>query len=182
MKEGVKGFFRGLWKGLRGVVFKPPTGIIDGVSKFTEGIANNLVAEPGSSTSKSRPPRVFYGRQRIYKAYNLEEAAIFNEICKIKPKKYRNFTLMDCVFWKEVNKDPKKTSEGQKKKDDYFCFVIMLEELILFNTVTKKIIWRVKTVNYISHEQSQKVITIKEQHRKSVRQNFLIIYRKSFQR
>ncbi|EMD47039.1 vacuolar protein sorting-associated protein, putative [Entamoeba histolytica KU27] len=69
--KGVSGFVGGVGKGLIGVVLKPTGGVVDFVSKMTEGIAE----ESGDIIPRSRIPRVGNKRRRIM-SYNEEEAKI----------------------------------------------------------------------------------------------------------
>lgn len=51
------------------------TGIIDLASKTAEGLKNNL-SEVEVKEIKSRFPRVFYMKERIFKSYNLKDAEL----------------------------------------------------------------------------------------------------------
>ena len=55
-KENLKGFSKGIIKGLGGVVLKPISGVFDLVSKTTEGIKNNL---NGNIKGKILPKKIF---------------------------------------------------------------------------------------------------------------------------
>lgn len=45
MKSGVSGFVKGIFKGAKGLVIKPVAGVLDGVSKITEGVSNTFVSD-----------------------------------------------------------------------------------------------------------------------------------------
>mmetsp|Transcript_17068 Transcript_17068/g.26373 ORF Transcript_17068/g.26373 Transcript_17068/m.26373 type:complete len:94 (-) Transcript_17068:603-884(-) len=86
-REGVKGFMKGTFKGIRGVIVKPISGTLDFVMKTTEG-AQNMVRVGGrkrkheegradSSTAefefgvhKIRTFRPFYGKQQRLKSFH----------------------------------------------------------------------------------------------------------------
>lgn len=42
---GVSGFFKGMYGGAKGLVLKPVTGVLDGVSKIAEGASNTFVKD-----------------------------------------------------------------------------------------------------------------------------------------
>lgn len=100
-KDGVGGFFKGVVKGVTGLVVQPVTGVLDGVSKLTEGVSNNLNIdnEHDVRLDKSRYPRIFYGPQQIYKTYDERDAKIFRILGATK-KKYKIFNVMDSIYFK----------------------------------------------------------------------------------
>ena len=69
-KEGVLGFFKGVGQGLTGIVVKPITGLIDVVSKTTEGLKNTAnIFDEKPNESRERSIRVFYGPDRCFKNF-----------------------------------------------------------------------------------------------------------------
>jgi len=70
-KDGIVGFFKGVGQGLTGLAVKPITGIIDAVSKTSEGLKNTVdQSEDKPNESRERPIRVFYGSDRYYRNFN----------------------------------------------------------------------------------------------------------------
>jgi len=142
MKGGVKGFIKGVFTGTKGLVIKPVTGVLDGVSKMTEGVSNTFVSDAAKKVLKSRLPRMFYGRERIYKAYNEYEPKIYKFLAKKKPKKYPTFTFLDSVLlWERLpnqNKDPTEPT---------LCLWITLERIFLIVLTKKAIVWKIRTNN-----------------------------------
>ena len=71
MKEGVKGFAKGVGKGIVGVVAHPTSGIIDFASSSFQGIQR--VLEMGTEIKRLRPPRRFFP-DRVLRPYNRQES------------------------------------------------------------------------------------------------------------
>ncbi|CAG2221758.1 VPS13A_C [Mytilus edulis] len=69
--EGVGGFFKGLGKGLVGVVTRPTSGVIDFASSSFEGIKR--IADMSVEVRRLRNPRIFSG-DKIIRPYNRREA------------------------------------------------------------------------------------------------------------
>jgi hypothetical protein len=141
MRGGIKGFVKGIYTGTKGLVIKPMTGIVDGVSKISEGAANTFVKDSVRTEMKSRLPRMFYGRERIYRAYNEQERKIERFLAGLKPKKYPKFVYMDSIFLKETlpNHDP--------PQHPNMCLWITLERLFLILFERKTVVWKVRTNN-----------------------------------
>ncbi|XP_052691479.1 intermembrane lipid transfer protein Vps13-like [Crassostrea angulata] len=70
-KEGVEGFFKGIGKGLVGVVTRPTSGVVDFASSSFEGIKR--IADLSDEVGRLRPPRLFYS-DKIIRPYNRVEA------------------------------------------------------------------------------------------------------------
>ena len=69
--EGVGGFFKGLGKGLVGVVTRPTSGVIDFASSSFEGIKR--IADMSVDVHRLRNPRIF-SSDKIIRPYNRREA------------------------------------------------------------------------------------------------------------
>ncbi|XP_052084958.1 intermembrane lipid transfer protein VPS13A-like isoform X11 [Mytilus californianus] len=69
--EGVGGFFKGLGKGLVGVVTRPTSGVIDFASSSFEGIKR--IADMSVEVRRLRNPRIF-SADKIIRPYNRREA------------------------------------------------------------------------------------------------------------
>ncbi|KAI8877271.1 DUF1162-domain-containing protein [Backusella circina FSU 941] len=71
-KEGLGGFFKGVGKGLVGVVTKPAVGVLDLANNVTEGIRNTATSDT-NMIDHIRYPR-YIGPDGILKPYSLREA------------------------------------------------------------------------------------------------------------
>ena len=60
-KEGMKGFMKGTYKGVSGLIVKPISGTLDFFSKTSEGI-KNTAATKQKQVEKIRVMRPFYGK------------------------------------------------------------------------------------------------------------------------
>ena len=74
-KENLKGFGKGMIKGLGGLVAKPVSGVVDFFSKTATGIKNNMTFYD-EEILQLRYPRPFYGKFKNIKAYNLNDARV----------------------------------------------------------------------------------------------------------
>ncbi|KAJ1967345.1 Vacuolar protein sorting-associated protein 13, partial [Dispira parvispora] len=72
-KDGVGGFFKGVGKGLVGVVTKPMVGVFDLASHVTEGIKNTTTVFNSVDLDRVRLPR-FVARDGILHVYNQRDA------------------------------------------------------------------------------------------------------------
>jgi len=122
---------KGVYVGTKGLAIKPVAGILDGVSKLTEGVSNSLDKDTNMVTKKSRIPRIFYGKERIFKNYNFEQAKLINSFQNLKPEKYPNLTLLEIIFM------------------DLFsnCLILTLEKVFLISLEKGIIVWKVKSSN-----------------------------------
>ncbi|ORX96417.1 hypothetical protein K493DRAFT_329607 [Basidiobolus meristosporus CBS 931.73] len=72
-KGGLGGFFRGIGKGLVGVVTKPVVGVFDMANNVTEGIRNTTILFDQNQSERIRLPR-YVGRDGILRRYDPIEA------------------------------------------------------------------------------------------------------------
>ena len=86
-RDGVGGFFKGIGKGLVGVVTKPLVGVFDLASNVTEGIRNTTTVFDGGNITRIRPPR-FVGRDGI-----LRVCISSDFVSCIRPMKHADSTL-----------------------------------------------------------------------------------------
>jgi hypothetical protein len=114
---------------LAGLVVQPVTGVLDGVSKLTEGVSNNLVIEKehNSALDKSRYPRIFYGPQKIFKAYDERDAKLYRTLGTIK-KHYQNLDVMDAIYF----------SFHYNKSSTLACLWLTLEKIFFFINTNKQ--------------------------------------------
>ena len=70
-KDGVKGFFKGTWQGISGLIIKPVAGVLDFASKTAEGIKSTATHfDDKPNEARERAPRVFYEADKYYKTYS----------------------------------------------------------------------------------------------------------------
>ena len=74
-KENLKGFGKGMIKGLGGLISKPVSGVVDFFSKTATGIKNNMTFSD-EEIVQLRYPRPFYGKFKNIRAYNLNDARV----------------------------------------------------------------------------------------------------------
>lgn len=76
-KRGLEGFAKGLGKGLLGLLVKPIIGISDGITDVMIGVKASVggASYHGVLIVQMRPRRATYGRNRMIRAYKLEDAA-----------------------------------------------------------------------------------------------------------
>jgi len=122
---------KGAYVGAKGLAIKPVAGVLDGVSKLTEGVSNTLDKDTNFNISKSRIPRVFYGKERIFKNYNFEQTKIVSSLQNIKPQKYPYFTLLDVIFM-DLHSN---------------CLILTLERIFLISLQKGMILWKIKSSN-----------------------------------
>ena len=138
MKDGVEGFMKGMVVGAKGLVIKPVTGVLDGFSKLTQGVSNTFDEDSSMKMIKGRMPRSFYGKERIYKSYDIYHSTLMDFLYKKKPKKYPMLTLLGAVFLDEPS---------SKTFSFSFCLLLTLERIFFISFEQKAIVWKMKTTN-----------------------------------
>jgi vacuolar protein sorting-associated protein 13A/C len=83
-KENLKGFGKGVVKGLGSLVAKPVSGIVDLISKTTMGIKNTMNLND-EEVSQQRYARPFYGKFKSIRIFNSNDAAVIYFINKVIP-------------------------------------------------------------------------------------------------
>ena len=79
-RDGLGGFGKGLLQGFGSIVAKPISGVLDMVSKTTEGLKNTVRGE--APILQARLPRTFYGNFKYIQSYNKSDAQIIYYIKK----------------------------------------------------------------------------------------------------
>lgn len=72
-KSGLPGFLLGIGKGIGGLVIKPVSGVIDAVSKTSEGIKNTpefLSRDNNGKYTRFHNPRPFYNYYKEFRNYD----------------------------------------------------------------------------------------------------------------
>jgi hypothetical protein len=90
-KEGVKGFFKGVAKGLIGLVTKPIVGAFDMVSAGADAVRQSLTDENGRI--RVRPPRPLTSGP--IRQYNFQEARVYEFLLETNSSKYGD----DNMYW-----------------------------------------------------------------------------------
>lgn len=114
---GVKGFFKGTYKGVSGLVVKPISGALDFFSKTSEGIKNTAGPQQ-KKVKKIRVMRPFYGKLQLIKIYNQLHAEVLQMLCKADKGRYSTTTFLDAILYNDL---------GERKQK----VIIMTEELFL---------------------------------------------------
>jgi len=138
VKDGVEGFMKGMFVGAKGLVIKPVTGVLDGVSKLTQGVSNTFDEDSTLKIIKGRMPRIFYGKERIFKPYNIYHSTLMDFLYKKKPKKYTMLTLLGAVFLDEPS---------TKTFNFSYCLLLTLERIFFISFQKKAVVWKMKTTN-----------------------------------
>jgi len=81
-QKGIKGFLKGSYQAMAGILVKPISGLLDAASKTAEGIKNMSDDRSRKSNSRVRPPRIFYGKYRVYKTYFENDAIVIEFLYK----------------------------------------------------------------------------------------------------
>lgn len=103
-EEGVKGFFKGTVKGIAGLVTKPVAGVLDLASQTTAGIkAETIRQEDRANEEKERLPRVFYGKEKFFRAYNKNDSTILRDLQEFEDAKYCKDNFMQSFDFKPEN-------------------------------------------------------------------------------
>ena len=105
-KEGAVGLFKGLFKGVTGLVAKPITGIFDATSQTAEGIKNtaNLLSEKKQLEKKIREARVFYGKEEFYKDFNGDDVWVGRNLKRVENGRFEKdkFVIFKWIDGKRV--------------------------------------------------------------------------------
>ena len=80
-KKNIAGFGKGFLKGIGGVITKPIAGVIDLVSKTSEGFKNTFNEDVGFV--RERLPMPLYGKFKFYKEYIQKEAILYYFIMNV---------------------------------------------------------------------------------------------------
>ncbi len=157
-----------MFVGAKGLVIKPVTGVLDGVSKLTQGVSNTFDEDSTLKIIKGRMPRIFYGKERIFKPYNIYHSTLMDFLYKKKPKKYTMLTLLGAVFLDEPS---------TKTFSFSYCLLLTLERIFFISFQKKAIVWKMKTTNMsevFTNERGVRIILKKPS--KMIPVLFLIFY------
>ena len=73
-RDGASGFALGAVQGIAGLFVKPVTGAMDLVTKTSQGIENITSQNNQFSDERLRPPRAFYGKEKVIRKYDIVHA------------------------------------------------------------------------------------------------------------
>ncbi|CAD8204171.1 unnamed protein product [Paramecium pentaurelia] len=128
-QDGASGLLKGLWQGTSGLIIKPVTGVLDVISKTSEGVKNQLSSDEQPNNNRIRYMRPFYESDGYFKEYNWVEAECYEVIKGIKKGKYENHRLLRVV-----------TIERDKKS---FGLILTDTSLILFDLDEHLKLWSI---------------------------------------
>jgi len=79
-QQGGVGFVKGVGIGVAGIITKPVSGVVDLISKTTQGIESGVTgnAECKQNNQRVRKPRAFYLALNIVKEYNQVDSEAYN--------------------------------------------------------------------------------------------------------
>ncbi|CAK64571.1 unnamed protein product (macronuclear) [Paramecium tetraurelia] len=96
-QDGASGLLKGLWQGTSGLIIKPVAGVLDVISKTSEGVKNQLSSDEQPNNTRIRYMRPFYESDGYFKEYNWVEAECYEVIKGIKKGKYEQHRLLRVV-------------------------------------------------------------------------------------
>ena len=146
--DKLKGFGKGLLKGLSGVVFKPISGVFDLVSKTTEGIKNTVKND--DTFNPIRIPRSFYGKYKIIKPYNYVHAQVMMLLStNIDELKGQIFDFYNCEIYK-------------KSKNDSILLAFLSGGIYTINLLTKELksIIEYRNIKEVNLDDSGKIVIV----------------------
>jgi vacuolar protein sorting-associated protein 13A/C len=124
-QESVKGFGKGILKGVAGLVVKPVSGVLDLFSKTTEGIKNTMNSDD-LNMQKQRKPRAFYGRHKLIKSFNAYHADVIELLNKMDEIKKRQMHFYSSEIYKN-------------KKEEIILMVLTTKSMILIDLARKEL-------------------------------------------
>ena len=145
-KDNLKGLGKGMLQGLGGLVAKPVSGVVDLISKTTDGIKNTWNFE-NEEIFQKRYPRPFYGKFKFIKFYNWNDSREIHFINKLIP-----------IFQKKIFNEFLGSVRYESEKGEENLLVFGVNELYLIETSRFELIIRlgyeyIKTVyvdqNYV---------------------------------
>lgn len=143
MDEGVKGFCKGCFKGITGLITKPITGVLDFTSQVTEGVKNTAqIFDDKANELKQRKPRVFYGVDSYFKEYNSHDADYLKILNKFKDGKFNKDHFVQSLMFNQITDNPKTRQ----------AIIITYEHVIIF-TPSKSSLKDVFSISNLKHIQ-----------------------------
>jgi len=124
---GFVGFGKGIGKGLLGTVVKPVSGVVDLVSKTTEGIESSV--DGGfceANNTKMRLPRPFYKEAGVFREYSKIHAILYQELRDTLKDKNWAFASSDDIFYGAF-----KLGASNPDEDIFDSSVMMLTNRVL---------------------------------------------------
>lgn len=139
-QDGLKGFCKGMFKGLVGLVFKPVTGIFDFASQTTEGVKNTVtIFDDKANEKKHRLPRVFYGREKYFRSYYEHDSQIMSDLTKFESGKYSRDNFIQSFLF----------TEDQSKKNSFIALLVTYEHILCFNFKNKSLLFVIEPINIL---------------------------------
>lgn len=150
-KGGVKGFFKGTWQGVSGLVVKPVTGVLDAASKTSEGIKNTATYfDEKANMNRQRYPRPFYGTEQFYRPYLVTDAEVMYLLQLYNEGQYANISLLYTFDVFPNNKD----------REDYYVLVLAQESVLYWSSKKGMVVWDFPTADLDKADQAKESIII----------------------
>lgn len=83
-QDGASGLAIGALQGVAGLLVKPATGVMDLVSKTSQGIESATSQTEQGQDNRLRPPRVFYGKEKVIRNYDVVHANLLLLVPKLR--------------------------------------------------------------------------------------------------
>jgi hypothetical protein len=185
-KDNLKGFGKGVLKGFGGLVVKPVSGVVDLISKTTDGIKNTWSYE-NEQILRQRFPRPFYGKFKAIKFYNWNDAEVIFAINKIIPcfqKKIFNEYIGSLIYQSEkgeINLIVFGVDEFYLIEGSRFELIINLKyEYIKTVFVDQKCVVRIEFNKKVNGKNAASIKIIKEQ-KEIISQKILKLFKESLE-
>ena len=150
-KGGVKGFLKGTWQGVSGLVFKPVTGVLDAASKTSEGIKNTATYyDDKPNQTRQRYPRSFYGKEKFYRTYLVTDAEVSYLLQICNEGQFANISLLYTfdIF------------PNEKEREDYYVLVLSIEKVLYFSAKRAEVVWDFPSIDIDKVTQTTSAIHI----------------------
>jgi vacuolar protein sorting-associated protein 13A/C len=127
-REGPKGFAKGMWTGLSGVIIKPIAGSLDFFSKSADGIKYNFkIFDEKNNDERIRWPRPFYGGDLKITTYNSIDSFVL--------------VYLNKIYKKDMLKNPFVDSMILNEQDRRKILVFTTQHFLLIEMKKKSITW-----------------------------------------
>ena len=137
----MKGFFKGTWQGLSGLVIKPVAGVFDAASKTAEGIKNTATHfDDKPNESREQQPRVFYGEEKFIQDYNEIDAQAVTTLQIFKKGMYANCAFLQAFI---ISDNPQDIKAG-------YLLILSKEAFILLSAKSQKRVWVIPTAQILN--------------------------------
>ena len=121
----------------KNAIEKPLLKAINFASQISHGASTQMFQNRKKDTFiRSRIPRIFYGPEKIFQTYSVEDSLAM-EILRQIDKKYENYTIIKSKFLNISN----------NLQPNIAVLIILVTHLIMINIHDYSIIWKIKADN-----------------------------------